>query len=69
MKTVMDATTRTYLCFQSHFSVKKAAITLGIGTDNVIAVECDDVGRMKISGLRKAIKHAEDNVNLHDCHN
>jgi hypothetical protein len=27
--------------FQSHFSVNKAAMLLGIGHDNVIAIDCD----------------------------
>uniref|UniRef100_A0A8D0GMB7 Glutamate decarboxylase 1 n=1 Tax=Sphenodon punctatus TaxID=8508 RepID=A0A8D0GMB7_SPHPU len=30
----------------SHYSVKKAAAVLGIGTDNVIAVKCDERGKM-----------------------
>lgn len=28
--------------FQSHFSVKKGAAALGIGTDSVILIRCDE---------------------------
>ena len=27
---------------KGHYSIKKAAATLGIGTDNVIEVKCDE---------------------------
>lgn len=31
-----------YALFQSHFSVKKGAAALGIGTDSVILIKCDE---------------------------
>ncbi|XP_052075938.1 glutamate decarboxylase 2-like [Mytilus californianus] len=42
----------------SHFSINKAAMLLGIGLDNVIAVDCDSNGKMKVDVLRSKIKHS-----------
>uniref|UniRef100_A0A8C8SVC3 Glutamate decarboxylase 1 n=1 Tax=Pelusios castaneus TaxID=367368 RepID=A0A8C8SVC3_9SAUR len=39
----------------SHYSIKKAAAVLGIGTDNVIAVKCDERGKMIPSDLEAKI--------------
>ncbi|XP_044282565.1 glutamate decarboxylase 1-like [Varanus komodoensis] len=39
----------------SHYSIKKAAAVLGIGTDNVIAVKCDERGKMIPSELEGSI--------------
>lgn len=44
---------------ESHYSVKKGAAFLGIGTDNVIVVEVDDGGRMIPDDLDKKIKLAK----------
>ncbi|XP_068453842.1 cysteine sulfinic acid decarboxylase isoform X2 [Clinocottus analis] len=44
---------------ESHYSVKKGAAFLGIGTDNVIVVEVDDRGRMIPDDLDKKIKLAK----------
>lgn len=41
---------------QSHFSVNKAAMLLGIGQDNVIAIDCDARGKMKVDDLRSKVK-------------
>lgn len=41
---------------QSHYSVKKGAAFLGIGTDNVIVVKVDDGGRMIPEDLDEKIK-------------
>ncbi|TNN82531.1 Cysteine sulfinic acid decarboxylase [Liparis tanakae] len=43
----------------SHYSVKKGAAFLGIGTDNVITVEVDEGGRMIPSDLDEKIKLAK----------
>ncbi|CAG2243326.1 E4.1.1.15 [Mytilus edulis] len=43
---------------QSHFSINKAAMLLGIGQDNVIAVDCESNGKMKADILRTKIKHS-----------
>ncbi|XP_076071397.1 glutamate decarboxylase 1-like [Mytilus galloprovincialis] len=47
-----------YTSEQSHFSINKAAMLLGIGLDNVIAVDCDSNGKMKVDVLRTKIKHS-----------
>ncbi|CAK7305375.1 Glutamate decarboxylase 1 [Vulpes lagopus] len=44
---------------QGHYSVKKAAAILGIGTDNVIEVKCDERGRMIPAELEKNILEAK----------
>lgn len=43
---------------QSHFSVNKAAMLLGIGQDNVIAIDCDARGKMMVGDLRSKVKTA-----------
>ncbi|XP_019345864.2 glutamate decarboxylase 1 isoform X1 [Alligator mississippiensis] len=43
----------------SHYSIKKAAATLGIGTNNVIAVKCDGRGKMIPSDLEAEILKAK----------
>nr|XP_022320598.1 glutamate decarboxylase 1-like isoform X2 [Crassostrea virginica] len=45
-----------YTSSQSHFSIKKAAIMLGIGLNNVCSIPCDERGRMKVDELEKAIE-------------
>ncbi|XP_071103168.1 cysteine sulfinic acid decarboxylase-like isoform X1 [Haliotis cracherodii] len=44
-----------------HYSMKKGASFLGLGMDNVIAVKCDDKGRMLSSALEDAILKAKGN--------
>ena len=44
------------ILFQSHYSVKGAAASLGIGTDNVREVDVDERGRMDPEHLRKLIE-------------
>lgn len=46
---------RLYTSDQAHSSVDKAAITLGIGTDNVVRLPSDDDYRMSPSALEQAI--------------
>ncbi|KAL3835812.1 hypothetical protein ACJMK2_021286 [Sinanodonta woodiana] len=41
---------------QSHFSIKRAAILLGIGLDNVVNVKCDHRGRMLVGDLESMVK-------------
>ncbi|XP_062576120.1 glutamate decarboxylase 1-like [Saccostrea cucullata] len=45
-----------YTSAQSHFSIKKAAILLGIGMKNVCAIPCDERGKMKTNDLEREIK-------------
>ena len=42
----------------SHYSSRKNASLLGLGSDNVIPVECDEVGRMKPAELERRVKEA-----------
>ncbi|MDA1080372.1 MAG: pyridoxal-dependent decarboxylase [Gemmatimonadetes bacterium] len=46
---------RVYCSDQAHSSVHKAAMTLGIGLDNVVAVESDAEFRMRPEALERAI--------------
>ncbi|KAL3288260.1 hypothetical protein HHI36_002709, partial [Cryptolaemus montrouzieri] len=41
---------------ECHYSISKFSSFLGIGDDNVIPVETDDIGQMKISSLEKRIE-------------
>ena len=45
-----------YVSDQSHYSNQRAANILGIGTDNLVAIESDDQGRMKPEALEQAIE-------------
>ncbi|KAI6653388.1 glutamate decarboxylase 2 [Oopsacas minuta] len=48
----------------SHYSIGKFAILMGIGTDNVVKVNCDEDGRMSPKDLRlKILKLKEDSSN------
>ena len=40
-----------------HYSIDKTAMTLGIGTDNVLKVPCDNEGRMSPSDLGMSINY------------
>jgi aromatic-L-amino-acid decarboxylase len=40
----------------THFSIRRAAVMLGIGTDNVIAVDVDAEFRMRVDKLDEALK-------------
>jgi aromatic-L-amino-acid decarboxylase len=46
---------RIYCSEHAHSSVDKAAITLGIGTENVVRVAADDRFRMRVDALEAAI--------------
>lgn len=43
---------------ESHYSIKKAAHWLGLGTDNLVAVRCDAAGRMRVDDLVGRIEEA-----------
>jgi len=43
---------------EGHYSMKKAAATLGIGTDNLRAVKTDGKGKMVVEDLEEKIQHA-----------
>tara|TARA_Y100000994_G_scaffold90845_1_gene75094 strand:- start:1371 stop:2822 length:1452 start_codon:yes stop_codon:yes gene_type:complete len=44
-----------FVSVESHYSVEVAANTLGMGTDNLVAVESDDQGRMNVADLQAKI--------------
>lgn len=48
-------TLRVYATAQTHSHIEKAAIALGIGRTNVVAVACDDAFRMDPAALERAI--------------
>jgi glutamate/tyrosine decarboxylase-like PLP-dependent enzyme len=50
-----NLTPRAYISDQAHYSYAKAAKLLGIGTDNLIAVESDELGRMRPAALERAV--------------
>lgn len=45
---------------QAHYSLLSAANTAGIGQDNVISIETDDSGRMKVDALQNALDILEE---------
>jgi glutamate/tyrosine decarboxylase-like PLP-dependent enzyme len=50
------------ICSQAaHFSIRRAAVMLGIGTDNIISVATDDQFRMRVDALEAAIAE-HDNI-------
>lgn len=42
----------------AHYSIKKAAVLLGIGSDNLYLVDVDSAGRMDVNHLRSEIERA-----------
>jgi aromatic-L-amino-acid decarboxylase len=46
---------RVYVSDQTHFSVHKAAITTGIGLENVVVIPSDDEYRMNVWALEQAV--------------
>ncbi|KAL4229294.1 glutamate decarboxylase gad1 [Mactra antiquata] len=53
-----------YTSEQSHFSIKKAAVILGIGLENVISIPADNRGKMVVSELEKAVKQTLQQGNI-----
>jgi aromatic-L-amino-acid decarboxylase len=47
---------RMYVSEEAHSSVEKAGIVLGVGQDNVVKIPTDDVFRMDVDALQKAIR-------------
>jgi aromatic-L-amino-acid decarboxylase len=44
------------ICSQAaHFSIRRAAIMLGIGTDNIVTIDTDDQFRMRVDALEAAL--------------
>jgi len=40
---------------ETHFSIRRAAAMLGVGTDNVVVVDCDDRFRMRVDALEAVL--------------
>ena len=51
-----------FVSSHAHYSARKNASLLGIGSDNVIKVECDEAGRMVPKILEKRIIEAKKQV-------
>ena len=50
------------LCSRAaHFSIRRAAVMLGIGTDNIVAIDTDDQFRMRVDALETALAQ-HDNI-------
>jgi glutamate/tyrosine decarboxylase-like PLP-dependent enzyme len=50
------------ICSQAaHFSIRRAAVMLGVGTDNIVSVETDEQFRMRVDALEAAIA-VHDNI-------
>ena len=47
-----------FVSAEAHYSFAKGALLLGLGARNLVAVECDDRGRMRPAALERAIKLA-----------
>jgi len=43
----------------AHFSIRRAAVMLGIGTDNIIAIDTDPEFRMRVDKLEQALKQQQ----------
>ena len=52
-----DSSKPIIVCSEAvHFSIRRAAVMLGIGTDNIVAVETDDQFRMRIDRLAEILQ-------------
>lgn len=52
----MDKKFQIFVSEESHYSVENAAKIIGIGTDNIIQINCDGDGKMKLEDLDKKIQ-------------
>ena len=60
---LMGNTIAFYESFQSHYSLIKGAVFLGMGSDNVVKIKTDDRGRMIPEDLEQRVKQDLENVN------
>ena len=56
----MDNDFQIFVSTESHYSVEKAAKIIGIGTDNIIHINCDKDGKMDVDDLDKKIRNSID---------
>ena len=56
----MDIDFQIFVSTESHYSVEKAAKIIGIGTDNIIHINCDKDGKMDVDDLDKKIRNSID---------
>jgi glutamate/tyrosine decarboxylase-like PLP-dependent enzyme len=51
------------ICSQAaHFSIRRAAVMLGIGTDNIVSIDTDDEFRMRVDKLEAALRQHQNIV-------
>jgi glutamate/tyrosine decarboxylase-like PLP-dependent enzyme len=51
------------ICSQAaHFSIRRAAVMLGIGTDNIVTIDTDDEFRMRVDKLEAALRQHQNIV-------
>jgi len=59
--TFLEEPLAVYTSAQCHYSIRGACATIGIGTSNCFAVECDEKGRMRADKLEEMIvKHKKE---------
>lgn len=58
---VVNNQLRIYVSDQAHYSFKKGAAALGIGTNNVVAVESHSDGRMRVDRLNQQLEQDKNN--------
>jgi glutamate/tyrosine decarboxylase-like PLP-dependent enzyme len=49
-----------FTSIDAHYSVKKLASYMGLGTDNVFLINTDEAGKMNIQHLGMILKHFND---------
>lgn len=57
---VNPAIDEIYTSEEAHYSIVKAAHWMGLGTDNVVKVRCDEFGQMKVECVLEELELAED---------
>ena len=52
----IDRPARVYASVECHHTIQRSCAVLGLGRNAVVAIDCDDSGRMRVEALRKAIE-------------
>jgi aromatic-L-amino-acid decarboxylase len=53
----IDRPARVYASAECHHTIQRSCGVLGLGRNAVVAIACDETGRMRIDALRAAIQH------------
>lgn len=56
-----------YISSESHYSIENAAKIIGIGTENIIKIDCDKNGKMNVQDLEKEIKNTLNESKIPMC--